>query len=512
MGVVREFRLQPPAGGNSGGLGVGVSGSASTTRHSRARSVDVLSSKSDDPVDSLSKLKDFDLKKSVDARIERLSQSLAGPAGSSSKRLARRSRLLVNASQASAEPTSVGLPMAALASVSFPVTMTPQRSRGYSVPPISASTPGHGHCASFSRRTEAPHDIAKKLWQLSSTGVERKGNVLLRAGTGVSRVPNVHIDLKDVDWYRSRGYVHELLETLTASRDVYDMRPEREETIGENAIRSEVDSFAALINKARVPVPAVELRRSGEDDFYTRLDRSRGDLERLETLVGRTFHWSAIGGPVLTRTTAEPVATESAILNEIRTRRGSDDVVQFVVHHDAVGHGTPTASSAEQAIRWAQERKMRIEADIERERRRQPHYMTPVTLNSDNWKNVRSHSELRSSGDYALYERKFGNEVPTIVRSPPVHRRRITTSEVIDSEGVVAAKPYLRHYTRSCSDSAVGSVGSGAVAAAARARSGQDSAPDRRGTRTNQPTAVKIRNPPSEVRRHVREVLDKYRK
>jgi hypothetical protein len=493
---LREFRLQPGGGSDS-------------NRLTRARSVDVLSTatKKNETMDNLSRLKDFDLKKNIDARLERLTQSLGGPPSTSTsdeayKRKLRRSRLL------STEPEPRPAEQWQSGAGGW-------RDRGHSVPPpVSNVVKDQKLQTAYSRHVEAPYAIEKL--SKSSVDVERHGNILLRGSSGNLALSSYKPDVKGREVYvpRYKSHIHELLETLRANNSVHGElasirgRGQDDFAGGRQSVWAEVDSFASLINKLRLPATLDDVRRHGgssgdQDDFWTRLDRSRGDLNRLETLVGNTFRWGVVGRQAA-RT--EPTSGSS----EIQIRKTPGDIVQFIAHSPGeVDRGTQTSLSAQQAIRWAQERRQRVEMELERERRREQRYKSPKRLGStDDW-NV----EIQPAPvDYSSYfaddeDQMISYEVPTIVRPSSAFNRR-QTSAIVDNENVISntksSTKSSRAYTRSASDSVVANVGRSAGGFAAELQA-------TRRTAAGAASKAEVSAPPSEVRRRVREVLDKYR-
>jgi len=82
-----------------------------------------------------------------------------------------------------------------------------------------------------------------------------------------------------------------------------------------SSVRAELDSFAALINKlssgsaAGISRPKTSAR-SDVEDFWTRMAHTRGDLDKLESLVRRTFgssHHAVVSHSPLASVSVEPV-------------------------------------------------------------------------------------------------------------------------------------------------------------------------------------------------------------
>jgi hypothetical protein len=483
---------------------------------------DNVTNKDQQMADQLSKMKDFDFKKSVDAKLERLTNVLTRP-GDGAGRNRRRTRLLSGAYQAEDSDRDAAAAAAG---------------RGRSVPPRTIFISAADQPQPQELRRYLPTYAQEKL-SLQSTILERKGARLLNAvaaGCITNNNRNIYGSETDVRAHSSR--MHEILEQLR-STDAVNVELQRggrrragggpEGGTSANAIRAELDSFAAVLGKIRTPsmTPAVlddvavRRRREGgsaaasDDDLWTRLARTKGELNRLETLVNTTFRVSAPSRRAAAASKQLRDSDDPIFIFHDRNDRlfkvGStpQDVASFITGSGATDY-RKTNSVAEQAIIWAQERRQRVESELERERHRERLYLR----GPENDLEAPEPTKRGASRNYVFTADDDENEaavtsiyVPTIVRPSSSVTSRDRKIFKVDIESTVTNPPEQRtrgSYARSSSASFQGPSETHQETTSTRRSYAAEAASSRRQHHPHQ------QQPTSEVRRHVREVLEKY--
>lgn len=398
--------------------------SASSARrptHGRSRSLSTLSTrhKPKDSTDQLSVIRDHDLRTNIDAKVQRLARSLSRPRLDDDS---ARSRLRHSASFGRHHKDA-----------DIDVRTADHRHRTSSNY-IDLTRDTHGSTA---HRTQPPYAVEKLLD--SSTALQQKAARLLVKDA---------VDRDIVPTGRSFDRITSILDQLRRADAVTSDR--RHDDGRASSVRAELDSFAALISQLS-PGSAAGMSSAGPrqttaaDDFWTRLAHTRGDLTHLETLVGRTFgssHHATVSNsppsPTPINVEVEPVF----IFHDKKPSSRRDDLTAFVTGDTA--DYKKSDAIAEMAIKWAQERREKVENELNRSRE----YEDDV----GHWQ---PHGRTARHEDVYLHEDLEPISAAVIHTSPTTRYHRSAT---VDLHGTSSSRQpsTFRSYTRSGSASVTG--------------------------------------------------------
>lgn len=364
----------------------------------RSRSLSTLSPRpKHDPAIQMSQIRDHDLKTTIEAQVQRLARSLTKRKTDedSARSRVRRSRSYGRRYEEDIEMDS---------------------DEWQQMPSAS-----HGDWA---RHTLAPYSIDKSV---SSAALQQKATRLLLKDA---------IDADTLPTGRTYERISAIAEQLR-----------REDAgAGSASVRSELDSFASLISKLSPGSAAglsrpVTSSRSDAEDFWTRLAHTRGDLAQLETLVGRTFgssHLHAVGNSPPASVDVEPIF----IFHDKKPSSRRDDVTAFITG-DSADYKRSDAI-AEMAIKWAQERREKLDNELHGTREYEDH---PRHL----------HTHLRTARHEDEYVQPYDLE-RTAAATAVIHHTsptlRYQRAATVDLHGTSSREP--RGYTRSESASVTG--------------------------------------------------------
>lgn len=254
-----------------------------------------------------------------------------------------------------------------------------------------------------------------------------------------------------------------------------------------SSVRAELDSFAALISKLS-PGSAAGLAghrtsgRSDAEDFWTRLAHTRTDLTHLDTLVKRTFGSSP--HVVVSNSPPPSVSVEPVfIFHYKRPSSRRDDVLSFVAGEHA--DYKKSDAMAEVAIKWAQERRQKIENELHQDREYEDH---------PGYRQTRSHIARHAHEDEYLEPDELEPVSAAVIHTSPTMRYH--RAATVDLHGTSPREASTMHsYTRSASAAVTG----------LHPRADEQSASHWHPTRT-----ITLRPPMSAARQRARSVLAKH--
>jgi hypothetical protein len=253
------------------------------------------------------------------------------------------------------------------------------------------------------------------------------------------------IDDDSEDDVKSLSRSRRLKELLDQMRRVDNNTTYLQDTVPRGAIyRAELDTFSNLLKRHSLPASSVTTRSTSDDvdSYWARLARVPNELRNVECLASQTFNWK-------TRQPHWTVdATPDVQQNYIEEKTSSvepKEIFTFFTDSNVAIRGSDTA--AEQAVKWAQQRRLQLESELSRERSRDRYLTTftathPTVSSYQQTRFTRPNTMMASSTDVDISDITtddyfIPHYVPTIVRP----YSRPSTNIVLDS-GIAKASDF----------------------------------------------------------------------